>query len=297
MDFDNTFLKQFENNYNTYYFKFVNDDNSDCFFERNNSSKIKLISEFNDKELYIFFLILEEKKNIKFIDLLADLLGINKLQYLLIYNRYDNIFDVKNSSYCFVPNHILLIQSLENIEDLISKLNKQFINSSLKLMEYKQKIKILFKLYNTEYYLKIIEKDIKIDDNNELLLIQKIKEDIEILSILGYNNKFQLNENIKNNLLMCFQNSKSFIQNFLDNNTIFKELEIFLCKLLNLDKAKDFLPTEFIISSLKDKMLQCLNIINIKYFYKYFISLLRQRIEFKVLDSISEKLVKNENKI
>ncbi len=80
-------------------------------------------------------------------------------------------------------------------------------------------------------------------------------------------------------------------------NIIFKELEIFLCKLLNLDKAKDFLPTEFIISSLKDKMLQCLNIINIKYFYKYFISLLRQRIEFKVLDSISEKLVNNENKI
>ena len=66
---------------------------------------------------------------------------------------------------------------------------------------------------------------------------------------------------------------------------------------MNLDKAKDFLPTEFIISSLKEKLLQCLNIINIKYFYKYFISLLRQRIEFKVLDSISEKLVNNENKI
>ncbi len=215
MDFDDAFLKQFKNNYNTYYFKFVNDDNSDCFFERNNSSKIKLISEFNNKELYIFFLILEDKKNIKFIDFLADLLVINKLQYLLVYNRHDNIFDLKNSSYCFVPNHIFLIQSLENIEDLISKLNKQFINSSLKLIEYKQKIKILFKLYNNEFYLKIIEKDIKIDDNNELLLIQKIKEDIEILSTLGYNNKFQLNENIKNNFLMCFQNSNLLFKIFL----------------------------------------------------------------------------------
>ena len=158
---------------------------------------------------------MEDKKNIKFIDFLADLLVINKLQYLLVYNRHDNIFDLKNSSYCFVPNHIFLIQSLENIEDLISKLNKQFINSSLKLIEYKQKIKILFKLYNNEFYLKIIEKDIKIDDNNELLLIQKIKEDIEILSTLGYNNKFQLNNNVKAQLLVCFQNSNLLFKIFL----------------------------------------------------------------------------------
>ena len=295
LKFDDLFLKQFGNNCNIYCFKFLNDDNSQILFGRNKIIYDKLMKEFHNKKLNIFILILDNKENLIFLEYLADLLQINHLQYLIVYKRNDNIADEQCSSLRFNSNHILVIKSLDNIQDLIKKINQQFTNNSLKLMEYEYKINTLFKLYNTEYYFKIINKEI--NNNNELLFIQKIKEDIGFFSNLSYNNIFQLDKTITDKLLLCFQNSKIFISNFLDNNKVFKEFEQFFFELLNVNSSNDILPTQLIISSLKEKLLQCLNIINIKYFYNLFLGLLRKKIGAKVLNSKIEELVNNDEKI
>ena len=296
--FDNSSFKKFTNNYNIYSFICYYNQNFQNFIENNMNLYNKLEKEFNNQKLYIFILIIDENTNFSFIIELFENLKINKLHYLLIYkiNNNNNYIQAICSNY-FHPNHILTIKSLENIEEIIYKLNNQFNNNSLKLMDYRDKINALFKIYNNEFYLKIIQEEIIINDNNEILLFNKIQEDIEFFASLNYKNEFKLDEIIKNKLLFCFQISKQFINNFVDNNKIFKELEEYFNELFNFILGNEILPTQFIIEELKEKLIKCLNVINIKYFYKYFLNLIRKRTEFSVLKSISEILVNNEKKI